>query len=97
MRATVTRGGGPLDVDEALRAVRDARNPHAWANPPGDVYARHEHPYHKVLFCVAGSITFHVEGSDFELSAGDRLDLPPHTPHAATVGPDGVRCVEGVR
>jgi mannose-6-phosphate isomerase-like protein (cupin superfamily) len=71
--------------------------PRAWGNGPGDRYARHEHPFHKVLFCLEGSIVFHTEGGDVALAAGDRLDLPAGTPHAATVGPQGCRCVEASR
>jgi hypothetical protein len=31
------------------------------------------------------------------LVCGDRLDLPAGTPHAATVGPNGVTCWEAAR
>jgi quercetin dioxygenase-like cupin family protein len=71
--------------------------PHEWSNGPGDRYAPHEHPYHKVLFCLDGSLVFHVGGHDLELRSGDRLDLPPRTVHGATVGPDGCRCIEASR
>lgn len=71
--------------------------PREWANGPGDRYAPHEHRYHKVLFCLEGSIVFHVEGRDVELERGARLDLPPGTVHGATVGPAGCRCVEASR
>lgn len=71
--------------------------PHSWSNGPGDRYAPHTHSYHKVLFCVLGSITFHIPDGDIELEPGDRLDLPPHTEHAATVGPEGVTCLEAAR
>ena len=40
---------------------------------------------------------FHLADQDVELRAGDRLDIEPGTEHAATVGPDGVRCVEAPR
>jgi quercetin dioxygenase-like cupin family protein len=50
-----------------------------------------------VLYCAEGSITFHVEEGDLELRPGDRLDVEPGTPHEATTGPDGVRCVEAPR
>jgi len=72
-------------------------SPRPWANGPGDTYGRHEHGYHKVLFCLEGSITFHVSDGDVTLVAGDRLDLEPGTPHAATVGPGGFSCVEATR
>jgi quercetin dioxygenase-like cupin family protein len=71
--------------------------PHTWANEPGYVYGEHEHPYHKVLFCLDGSITFHTPKGDTELGQGDRLDLPPDTRHSATVGPSGVTCMEAAR
>lgn len=54
----------------------------------------HEHDHHKVLFCLEGSIAFHTDDGDVALHAGDRLDLPTRTGHAATVGSYGCRCVE---
>lgn len=72
-------------------------SPETWSNRPGYVYGEHKHPYHKVLFCIEGSITFHTPEEDIELSPGDRLDLPPGTPHSATVGGLGVTCMEAPR
>jgi mannose-6-phosphate isomerase-like protein (cupin superfamily) len=71
--------------------------PRSWGNGPGDVYSRHEHGFHKVLFCLSGSIVFHTDDGDVELTAGDRLDLEPGTAHAATVGAEGCSCVEASR
>lgn len=68
-----------------------------WDNAPGDSYGWHSHDCHKVLFCLQGSITFHTDEGDVELVAGDRLDLKPGTRHAASVGPQGVECVEASR
>jgi cupin superfamily acireductone dioxygenase involved in methionine salvage len=50
-----------------------------------------------VLFCLRGSIVFHTPEGDVEMGPGDRLDLGPGTEHAATVGPNGVECVEASR
>jgi quercetin dioxygenase-like cupin family protein len=50
-----------------------------------------------VLFCLGGSITFHLDDGDVELGPGDRLDIEPGTEHAATVGPNGCSCVEASR
>jgi hypothetical protein len=71
--------------------------PRPWGNGPGDAYAAHEHGYHKVLFCLDGSVTFHLADGDVTLARGDRLDLEPGTEHGATVGPDGCSCVEASR
>jgi quercetin dioxygenase-like cupin family protein len=81
---------------EALERVfhADKMEPRWWSNGPGDRYARHSHPYHKVLFCSHGSIVFHTDQGDIELRPGDRLDVDPGTEHAATVGSEGVTCVE---
>jgi len=85
-------------VDTAAIAVRafavEGLEPHTWSNQPGYHYAEHRHEFHKVLFCLRGSITFHTREGDRWLGPGDRLDLLPGTPHSATVGPDGVTCME---
>ena len=88
-----------MDPDEAIAALRaeGSSAPRRWSNGPGDRYGRHDHPYHKVLFCLEGSIVFHLDDGDVELRAGDRIDLPPGTLHAATVGPAGCDCIEGSR
>lgn len=78
-------------------AVEGCSAPRWWANGPGDTYARHAHGYHKVLFCLEGSITFHLSEGDVELGPGDRLDIEAETPHTATVGPSGCSCVEASR
>ena len=83
------------DVSAAFAA--EGLEPHAWSNGPGYVYGEHKHPYHKVLYCTVGSITFHTPAGDVVLGPGDRLDLPAGTPHSATVGPEGVTCMEAAR
>jgi mannose-6-phosphate isomerase-like protein (cupin superfamily) len=87
---------GRADAEAAFRA-EGCSAPRAWGNAPGDRYGAHSHGYHKVLFCLNGSITFHLVDGDVELSAGDRLDLPPGTEHSATVGNEGVECIEASR
>ena len=88
--------GGLGEATEVFRR-EGCSAPRPWGNGPRDTYGRHTHAYHKVLFCLEGSIAFHLDGGDIELRAGDRLDLEPGTEHGATVGPDGVSCVEASR
>ena len=95
-RKTASAAGGRQDALEAF-ANDGCESPRPWGNAPGDTYGRHDHGYHKVLFCLDGSITFHLDEGDVELVAGDRLDLEPGTAHAATVGPDGCSCIEASR
>ncbi len=87
---------GDATADLAARIRAEGLTASAWGNGPGDRYAPHEHGYDKVLVVAAGSIRFGLPGSGevVELAVGDRLDLPAGTAHDATVGPDGVTCLE---
>ena len=85
--------------DEAgliARLRAEGLDPSSWGNGPGDRYAAHEHGYDKVLTVAAGSIRFGLPGRGeiVDLAEGDRLDLPAGTAHDATVGPEGVTCLE---
>jgi quercetin dioxygenase-like cupin family protein len=87
-------------IDETALRMRlegEADSCYAWSNGPGTVYGSHSHTYRKILYCLRGSIRFDLVGSGevVGLEAGDRLELPPGTLHAATVGLGGVTCVEG--
>lgn len=83
----------PDDLMARLRAEADGC--YAWSNAPGDQYAEHTHSYEKVLYCVEGSITFLLRDREIRLGPGDRMVLPPGTPHGAVVGPEGCTCMEG--
>ena len=89
----------PPTGEELRRWFRDqGMSPREWGNGAGDTYGWHAHDYHKVLYCLSGSIVFHTKSEgDLELEAGDRLDVEANTDHAATVGSDGVQCIEGAR
>ena len=50
-----------------------------------------------MLYCLEGSIVFHVEGQSVTLMPGDRLEIGAETLHAADVGPQGVVCMEAAR
>lgn len=91
--------GAVRDRNDALAsfAAEGCSAPRPWGNGPGDTYGTHRHDYHKMLFCLDGSITFHLDGRDVTLQTGDRLDLEPGTDHAATVGPEGCSCIEASR
>ena len=84
------------ETELRARLAAEGLEAQAWGNGPRDVYAQHRHPYDKVLVAAAGSITFHLPelGSDVMLATGDRLELPHGTLHGATVGSEGVTCLE---
>jgi AraC-like ligand binding domain len=97
--AGATRRAGTATRADALAAFESegCGAPRSWANGPGDRYGRHQHAFHKVLFCLEGSIAFHTDHGDAEMTAGDRLDLEPETAHSATVGAQGCTCIEASR
>lgn len=93
-------GDQPADPGAVEERMRAENLPfYRWSNGPGDVYGAHDHAYHKVIYVLAGSITFGLPdtGEKIDLSAGDRLDLPPGIRHDAVVGERGVVCLEGHR
>lgn len=96
MGVRVERGHvDPADAVSTLTA--EGLQPHSWSNGPHFEYAEHAHPYYKVLYCTEGSIVFRADGSAYDLNPGDRLEIEPGTAHGATVGPNGVTCVEAPR
>ena len=101
MATTVTKwtdGAAPSTAGIEAGMREEGLRPSRWGNEAGFRYGWHRHEYHKVLYCTAGSIVFHTrDAGDVALGPGDRLDLEPGTDHAATVGPDGVECVEAPR
>ncbi|MCA1842201.1 MAG: cupin domain-containing protein [Actinobacteria bacterium] len=96
-RRTPWEGLPPAPADVEARFRQEGLQARSWGNGPGDRYDRHAHGYHKVLYCVSGGIVFHTDDGDLELGPGDRLDVEPGTGHAATVGAEGVECMEAAR
>jgi len=92
------RSDTPLAEDAiAQRLRREADRCYRWSNEPGARYGAHSHPYRKILYVAEGSITFTPTGqSPIVMRPGDRIEIPPETPHGALVGDDGVVCWEGV-
>lgn len=84
----------PANRDEVEALLGELGETRWWSNGPGDRFDWHSHDYRKVLFCVEGGIVFHLRHGDVDLAPGDRLDVEPGTQHSATMGPDGVTCVE---
>ena len=99
--ASIPWPGEQLPTETALHNLlhTEGLQPYRWSNDPGERYAAHAHAYDKVLYVVAGSITFGLpdEGQHITLAAGDRLDLPAGVRHDAVVGEGGVVCLEAQR
>lgn len=97
---SVRRWQAGVPPDEPLvRALlaEEGLEAYAWGNAPGEAYAPHVHGYDKVIYVVEGSIAFGLTDGRITLQAGDRLDLPAGVEHAASVGTQGMRCLEAHR
>ena len=89
--------GSLSEAELSAQLAHEGLTPSRWSNGPHAVYGMHDHSYGKVLVVASGSMTFTIRGGPTRvvaMKAGDRLALPPHTPHSAAVGPDGVVCLE---
>lgn len=56
-----------------------------WTDAPGAYYSPHSHGEDEFIVVLSGSIVFKIDGVDYRLEAGDALDLPAETVHAAVV------------
>lgn len=96
MPSMSARGTASSVEQLTARLASEGLSAHAWGNGPGDRYGVHAHGFDKVLVAAAGSIVFSLSGAggSVTLREGDRLELPAGTEHGATVGPEGVTCLE---
>ncbi len=53
-------------------------------------YSRHSHPYAELVFVSNGRMTILINNCGYEVSEGDVLIIPPHTPHEGVEGEDFV-------
>jgi uncharacterized cupin superfamily protein len=96
--ALVTGGAaaGLTDGDVLARMAADGVAPSFWSASAGERFGWHAHAADKVLYVVAGALTFELrDGSTYPMAAGDRIDLTAGTDHMAYAGADGCRCIEG--
>jgi quercetin dioxygenase-like cupin family protein len=58
-----------------------------WA--PGQVVGTHTHPFDVSALVVRGELLLRCGGQERSLGAGQRFELPRHTPHEERYGPHG--------
>jgi hypothetical protein len=92
MHDSLYRPGAYAGLGEA--AVRQAVELDGWSpllvtDRPGALYPPHAHPEAKLLAFLRGAMEVRVGTETFRCVAGDRLEIPGETDHAAVAGPDG--------
>lgn len=56
---------------------------------PGSAFPRHTHPGEEIIYVIAGSLEYEIDGKPVKVKAGDVLFVPAGTVHAAkNVGSD---------
>ena len=62
------------------------------AEEPGVKFGRHKHDFDDFVIIVTGKMKIGIEGHEWIMKPGDRLDLPANTPHwAEVVGKEAVQ------
>lgn len=63
-----------------------------FTDPPGVKYGRHKHDFDDFVVIVSGRMKLGINGVEWILNPGDRIDLPANTPHWAEIlGKEPVR------
>lgn len=88
-----------MKSDLEKKLAEEGYSLHTWSNGPDFWYPVHDHPYHKIIVVLEGSIAFYLpaEKREVQMKKGGRLELAPRTAHSASVGLEGVTCLEGQR
>jgi len=79
-------GHGTLQLSTLRRTLEQEGMVTAWwSDVPGTHVAMHAHDFPETRWVLEGYLRVTLEGQALELGPGDRLDLPPHVPHATEV------------
>ena len=89
--------GDPGESALRRRLEEEGFEVHEWRDPADRVYGEHHHDCDEALWVVRGSMVFRVDGRDYPLGPGDRLQLPANLVHRAIAGPDGATYLIGQR
>jgi quercetin dioxygenase-like cupin family protein len=63
--------------------------PKLFSDPPGKIYAQHEHPTTKLLAFLSGSMKVTVWEDTYDCGPGDKILIPGSAEHSAIVGDEG--------
>jgi len=79
-------GLGPLQLATLRRALeREGMVTAWWSDVPGTQVPVHTHAFPETRWVLEGYMRVTAGSDAVELGPGDRLDLPPNTPHTTEV------------
>lgn len=92
------RDGRPTEDALRRRLEKKGYRVSRYVYPLGTYFAEHTHPVDKIDAVVSGRFRLVVEGEEVLLEAGDWLEVPEGTAHAAeVVGEEPVVSLDAVR
>lgn len=93
-----TKHGAPSEQALRRRLEAEGYDVDRWVYPPGTRFPEHTHGVDKKDAVVSGRFRLTMEGTSVVLEAGDVLEIPRGTPHAAeVVGDEPVISLDAVR
>ena len=83
--------GRPDEDALGARLAADGYQAVRWSSEAAQGYPPHVHVYPELLWLVRGSLTVLLPAEDrmFELTPGDRIEIPQGTVHGTMAGPEG--------
>lgn len=77
---------GPLQLSTLRRTLeKEGMITAWWSDNPGTQVPLHAHAFPETRWVLEGYLRVTAAGQSLELGPGDRLDLPPNTPHTTEV------------
>ncbi len=97
----ITRWQAPLTPSKELAFMileSEGLEPFEENYNPSVKVQEHRHPFCEVRMIVQGEMMFNIQGNQFLLRAGDRVEIPANTKHSHIAqGSEGCVCVCGQR
>ena len=97
----ITRWQAPLTPSKELAFMileSEGLEPFEEVYNPSAKVQEHRHPFCEVRMIVHGEMIFNIQGNQFLLRAGDRVEIPANTKHSHIAqGSDECVCVCGQR
>jgi len=70
-------------VELKKELIREGLDPYVFESYPGEFYDEHMHEHDEIRIILQGSMIFGVQGKEYKLNSGDRLELKKETLHWA--------------
>lgn len=74
--------------DLMMTVIDFEQGPYANPDPP------HSHPHQQVTYVAEGKVIFFLDGTPYQLEAGDLITVPPNVPHSIQLLSEHARLID---